>query len=464
MFQALNSLDHQAVMNHEKVVTGLAQALTKIGDALPQVELSAVMYPTDRMKTAVAELYANIIKFLVRARDWYEEGKIMHFIHSITRPWELRYDDILEAVTRKAQVVKDLAVSGQQAESRDTNQKRDAEYKDINRKLEKISTAMARKYLSESHCALISELDSKLTKTVQSAAMVDTNYRLSDLQFSQIMASLSKVPLMDPLKVYQYHYTLHRRRRLQTSGHSLSNRFWHSPKLLNWTKSSESEISIIMGNFHSRLALRGFCVDVVEQLREHQVPVLLSLRVAEDLSATTKISSIDLLMYFVKQALQISQETQTERSMSLSCARFHSAMSETEAKWFQVLESVLAEIGRLVYIIVDLEVLDSDLGTLDGFSWFSAFLAFFETLKERLAETKVKVLLISYGSRLPFSLSDSEYSDFVVPVKTTLTTVRQRRAGRPLLAEAKNSLLGNLRGQTNMRLTPRRLKRQGGPG
>jgi len=111
------------------------------------------MYPTERMRTAVAELYAYILRFLVRARDWYEEGRIKHFIHSITRPWELRYDDIVENIARRTQVVKDLAVSGQQAEFRDTNQKRDSEFKEIqerfekaNRKLEEISTALAGEY------------------------------------------------------------------------------------------------------------------------------------------------------------------------------------------------------------------------------------------------------------------------------------------------------------------------------
>jgi len=289
--------------------------------------------------------------------------------------------------------------------------------------------------------------------------MVDTNCRLSDLQFSQIMVSLSEVQLWDPLRVYQYHYALHRRRRSPIS--QLSNRFWHSTKLRNWTRSPQSEISLIMGTFHSRLALRGFCVDVIEQLRAHQVPVLVSMRVTDDLSTTTKISSMDLLKYFVKQALQLSQKMRNERSMALSCARFHSAMSETE--WFQLLESVLAEIGQTVYIIVDLELLDPDLDMLGRFSWLSAFRAFFSRLEERQVSTQVKVLLINYGSRLPFGLSDSEYSDFVVPAKMTPTTVRQRRAGRPLALEGKRSLLGNLRGQPNTRSTPHAFTSQSRP-
>src|SRR3569833_1256246 len=111
------------------------------------------MYPTERLWSVVVVFFVYILRFLVRARDWYEEGRIKHFIHSITRPWELRYDDIVENIARRTQVVKDLAVSGQQAEFRDTNQKRDSEFKEIqerfekaNRKLEEISTALAGEY------------------------------------------------------------------------------------------------------------------------------------------------------------------------------------------------------------------------------------------------------------------------------------------------------------------------------
>src|SRR3569833_3394813 len=121
--------------------------------------------------------------------------------------------------------------------------------------------------------------------------MVDTNCRLSDLQFSQIMVSLSEVELCDPLRVYQYHYALHRRRRSPIS--QLSNRFWHSTKLRNWTRSPQSEISLIMGTFHSRLALRNNNKKNNKQQQTQQDPVLVSMRVTDDLSTTTKISSMD---------------------------------------------------------------------------------------------------------------------------------------------------------------------------
>lgn len=106
-------------MNHENVVSTLAKALAQIAEKLPTVELQSSLYPTGRMRAAVTDLYAIILRFLIRARDWYEEGKLKHFVHSITRPVELRYQDLLEQITDSTRAIEHLATVGHQAEFRD---------------------------------------------------------------------------------------------------------------------------------------------------------------------------------------------------------------------------------------------------------------------------------------------------------------------------------------------------------
>jgi hypothetical protein len=110
-------------LNHEDVITTLAKAIAEIAWTLPRVELQSVLYPTDRMKEAVTILYACILQFLIRARGWYEEGKRKRFIHSITRPVELRYRDLLDEITSNTLVIDKLATSGSQAEIRDLHKK-----------------------------------------------------------------------------------------------------------------------------------------------------------------------------------------------------------------------------------------------------------------------------------------------------------------------------------------------------
>ena len=113
----------QLVVNHEAMIKSLAKGLCQIADSLPRIEFATVLYPTMRMKQAVAELYAHIIKFLIRARDWYKENKFMHVVHSFTRPVELRYADLISEIDACTQTVDKLSSAGAQAEQRDMHLK-----------------------------------------------------------------------------------------------------------------------------------------------------------------------------------------------------------------------------------------------------------------------------------------------------------------------------------------------------
>ena len=106
-------------VNHEQMTKCLAKGLCQIADSLPKIQFAATLYPTERMKQAVSELYAHIVRFLIRAQDWYEENKLLHAFHSFTRPVELRYADIIEEVEACTQSVYGLATAGAQAEQRD---------------------------------------------------------------------------------------------------------------------------------------------------------------------------------------------------------------------------------------------------------------------------------------------------------------------------------------------------------
>ncbi len=73
------------------------------------------------MNAAVEALYAHIIRFLIRAHDWYREGSFRHMVHSITRPAQLRYDDLLEEIETCSRNIEQLAVAGSQMEIRQMN-------------------------------------------------------------------------------------------------------------------------------------------------------------------------------------------------------------------------------------------------------------------------------------------------------------------------------------------------------
>ncbi|OCL10285.1 hypothetical protein AOQ84DRAFT_402084 [Glonium stellatum] len=76
-----------AFTNHGTVITSLAKTLSRIASALPRVELTTILFPTEWMKSAVAKLYAYMIKFFIRAYDWYRESTFRHVLHAVTRTW-----------------------------------------------------------------------------------------------------------------------------------------------------------------------------------------------------------------------------------------------------------------------------------------------------------------------------------------------------------------------------------------
>jgi len=257
--------------------------------------------------------------------------------------------------------------------------------------------------------------------------MIDTNQRLSDLQFSQIMASLSDTSLWDPTKVFQYHRSLTRLQSHISASRSLPHSFWQSSKLQHWSSTNDSAMSIVLGNFHARFNMRALCVGIVEQLHQAKIPVLLAMAMPQENVESVKVSSIDLLKYLVRQALQIRTKRHTEKSMAFTCASFHSASTEIEL--FQTLEAVLADINSQVYIVVDLGILEATLSTVGEFSWVYAFEQLFTALSARGSLTKLKVFLVSYRS-LPFQLPAADFSRLVTLAKTQPMKVRQRKLGR----------------------------------
>ena len=101
----------------------LAKGLCHVADSLPRVEFLTLLYPTRRMKQTVADLYAYILRFLIRAQGWYQESRLLHAFHSFTRPAELRYADIIEEIEACTRTVDRLASAGAQAEQRDMHLK-----------------------------------------------------------------------------------------------------------------------------------------------------------------------------------------------------------------------------------------------------------------------------------------------------------------------------------------------------
>lgn len=256
------------------------------------------------------------------------------------------------------------------------------------------------------------------------------NAQLTDLQFSQIMRSISESAILMPEKVLSHlQAQAARYQASQSSNWKLPQRFFGSSKLRMWTESDNSGIVLVKGNFRSRQPLQNFCFDIITQLRESRIHALLAFKIHLQDSDQVVVTCSDVLKYLIRQGLQITQSLQTESSISLTCRRFHGNLTDMEL--FRILEAILSCISEQVYIIVDLALLHPDFSQPGRFSWLQAFLRFFTSLSARKPTHRVKVLLLNYGPDFPFDLSHEDVMNFVVRAKVVSGSLQQRRPWRP---------------------------------
>lgn len=106
-------------MNHEELLAEIAKAVSRIGDALPRAELHVHLYPTDRMKGAVATLYAKIMNFVLCSITYYKKNRFSKSVAAVIKPFALSLKGIVEDIAEASRRVDELANSASKAELRD---------------------------------------------------------------------------------------------------------------------------------------------------------------------------------------------------------------------------------------------------------------------------------------------------------------------------------------------------------
>ncbi|KAK8121674.1 hypothetical protein PG984_010344 [Apiospora sp. TS-2023a] len=389
-----------AVQNHESVIALLAKALSRIGDSLPRVEFYTVLYSTERIKVAVVELYAQLLEFFDRALTWCQEGKLLHFWHSLTKPPALQYGDILERMDELSRRIDQLAISGLQAETRAIHIKVDAGNKSSDRAACDILARM------EAHEKAIYEVKTHMIafQTLNSSSAFSTNQTLNDIQFSNILASISASALGDALESFRHHRTILKFQR--RSEMDVVKQLGASPQLNKWASSTDSGLVLVRGSFNTRHALYKLFVGIGDQLHESEVPCIMALKPSPSQtglrSGSAQVSAVDVLKHLTLQVLRTSTGAQTEKSVSLTCTQFQ---TETTAQgWLGLLEASIARISRPVYIVIDLDVLDVSATTHEHINWVKAVLRIMDHLRTRQSRAQVKVLLGGFGQGLASQL------------------------------------------------------------
>jgi len=117
-FQLTKQPMRKGVLNHEKITDQLHQALEAISDVLPRVELHVKLYPTARMQTAMAQLYAHLLLFLRQAVKWFSQNSAKRAFSSLISPFELKYKGLVDGIRRCATTISEEASASSKAEIR----------------------------------------------------------------------------------------------------------------------------------------------------------------------------------------------------------------------------------------------------------------------------------------------------------------------------------------------------------
>jgi hypothetical protein len=400
----------------------LSKALSDVAHTLPQVELSAVLYRTEMMKRAVGDLYAKLLRFFMRAYEWCHESSVRHFLRSLTQPPELRYQDLLQDISKSSRQIYQLAESISRIELREIHHlasQVDQRFLGMDTKVDNI-TSLVTNLRSDIIARLIS------VESLISSSHLDTNRRLDDIQLQQSISALSDSNLGDPLQALRFNQWLQRNRGKGAAPLMMTiNKFWHSPKLQSWTSASESSVAAVTGDLRAQAAMRNFALTVIEDLQSNNVCTLWALQPPGVSAKASGISVVDLLKHLVAQALRFQQERATERDMAHNYAHMRSLATEKE--WFQLLGSTLAQTGCQVYIVIDLFILDRRLLPSAGVSWFDEFGQLFAQLRGTVPNFQAKVLLLSGIGALGADAASGPASNMVVPVKVEPMPVRRRK-------------------------------------
>lgn len=248
----------------------IVDALCDISESLPTAESAITLYPTPAMVKSVSILYEHIIRFLIRAWDFYHETKIMHVIHSVTRPAALRYDDLLKSIQRDAESVRRLAMTKSQEEVRSVHK----EVRDLRERLEMViagrqidSDALV---ILQGKTDVLTEMLTEFRQTqawanaAQAKSQLEMHTSMSGLHTSQALMMLHSQCSVDHMQVLQAASAKQSYYRLMPGARGVV--FWNSPKLRAWDKSDSSCTILLKSTHRERIQTRGFCVEVVEQI------------------------------------------------------------------------------------------------------------------------------------------------------------------------------------------------------
>lgn len=442
---------YQGVVNYQKLLSQLCAGLSDIALILPLAKDIAKLHPTPQVKEVIMAIYTNILRFLSRALRWYQNSTTKHILQIFATPPTLEYDDLLATIKDLSRSMIHTALVSGQVEQRAmhmTVMQQSSEQKQISANLVSVMTE-------------ISEIKRHVVcdQALIATARMPLSQPLTEINIGQLLIQLNETYLPPPSNILQASLFLARRnqRRFDQSPH-----FWLDGRVQRWNQSRESSLVIIEGTRKTRPNLRCFTAKAIALLQATEISVIWALKTSLQ-AADYQTFTIDVLKYLISQAIRCNKSIHNNAAMAARLAAYREA--ESEEDYINILLSVLEGI-RLVYIMIDLEVLCRNAQASARESWPRAFLSMFSELSRRSVGTILRVVFISCESPLRQNDLFGQYRDHVVHVDNmngSRALTHRSRNSQPAHAASGNTASVNLEaiGQDrNARVRPGRASRR----
>ncbi|PMD40231.1 hypothetical protein L207DRAFT_487928 [Hyaloscypha variabilis F] len=339
-----------SVINHEEMTKELAKAYSMIADLLPRTDFTLIHYPTDAMKEAISQLYAQIILFTSRAIRWYKKGKFSHAVSAVARPWALNWKDSVNDITEQSRRVESLARVAAQAELRDTR----LEVKGLRSEVKIMAAAS-----SEAHSAITRLLEClslsgeqiySITSQTQTLVRniqprLDTlGTEISQLCLSRVVVLPWAKNIPSPESTLDFCVSLKRRRK------SPNLQLPQLETLKIWATSKQSTLLLITGI--STQASNNLTIDLAKLLCASNAPTIWLFRYPSFWEPRPCFTSI--LRNLTLQIMHLFPKCLTSGNNPLTSVQLQEA--STDDDWMSIMAYALSDVDQL-YILLDVKIL-----------------------------------------------------------------------------------------------------------
>lgn len=378
-----------SVLNHEELLSEISKAISNLADVLPRTELHSILYPTARMQEAVSLLYAKIMEFVVKAIKWCKKGKTRHAIAAIAHPFELKFKNIIDEITRRSRAVDELAHAASKAEIRDLHFTVHQMHKSIAHLTEMMAYQQQQQTLHNQSLLSLRVEHQQMFRRSQIEEIRSTILLLDDTPDSSQSLAFCK--------------SMRRRRRqtlpTQLPGATLS-------KLRAWVSDPSSSMVLAQGRGIKTSSL-DFAVDFLDAILDRNYPVIWALPGDND-SPQPNPSIIGILRSLISQLLEIESDQNPNGVSPVHLRQFQGNTSIRH--WFQLLERCIANFPRL-FIMIDTSLVKCSLENETGDDEYFTLGDFIDSVSDivtRREKDGLKVVIASWRFDTAASLEADE--------------------------------------------------------